>query len=308
MPLVRAARPGRKPVGDVAGGHEPGSRGLGGSCDVQPDVRDVHTADEVGAIAQEQARLVGGERDRHGGVQRVAGRGAGAAGDPRRDVDGEHGGVVVRGRGRGPGSSEAGTEGGVDDEVGGREDRRELLGVEHRHLHATSSESAGGGSSVVAVVALAGDHHDAAAVGTPQQVERDPCDRGAGPPDQDVDRLRRGCVDLGHLCGGEDGEHATSLPHRRGPLRSTDAGRAPTRPTGPPAVAGSCRRRRSCRSGQGPTSTPPTSVQPEGSAAGVPTIPDETTPVRSAPERSVPVRSVPVSCAPVRSASMSFAL
>ena len=181
------------------------------------------TADRAGprpARLEQQSRLQRGEGEGGGG-----GHGTRRSAAPVRPStpDGmSQASTGSAGRvGRAVATAEPGAVGGVDHQVGCRQRGRRVGGVDHRHPHAPPAQPLGGGPAVGAVVALAGDDHHPAPVGAAQHPHGLTGQRGAGPVDQHLDRLRGGGVDRRHLLGGHDGQHRPrSCQH--GPTRCTD--------------------------------------------------------------------------------------
>ena len=121
-------------------------------------------------------------------------------------------GASVSGVGRVVLASEAGAVGGVDHEISGRQ---RAAGASAASTSATRtprrrSRRAASRPSLP-LLPLPATHHDAAAVGAAEHVDRGAGERSPGPSDQHLDRLGRGGIDRGHLRRRHDGDHVPSM-------------------------------------------------------------------------------------------------
>ena len=144
-------------------------------------------------------------------------------------------------------AAEAGAVGGVDDEVGtagasagGRRRRPPSTRTPRRRSRAAAARPS------APLLPLPGEHDDPPAVGPAQQVERGPGHRGAGPLDQDLDRLGRGASIAAISSGVTTGitaaiflrcrpvegphDHGSTLPDGR-MLAADDVGDPPAHPS-----------------------------------------------------------------------------
>ena len=124
---------------------------------------------------------------------------------------------------------EPGAVGGVDDQIGGRAAPRRRRRRRTTDPDAPAAEPTGRVPAVVAVVALAGHHHDPAAVGPAQHLERGPGHRAAGPVDQHLDRFGAAAVDRRPSPRGSRRGSPPMMPHgcSEGGRRSADRFRGP---------------------------------------------------------------------------------
>ena len=225
VPLVRVDGARQQPLPRIVLGHQVGAS----PAHVEADVRQLDLAGGHRTRRQEQPRLQRSKGHRPvRGKDTVAGP-AGRAVDAARDVDGEHrGGADV---GRRPRAVEARAERGVDHEVGRRQPGRSVGDVDHPHGRARTSQAPRRRPTVVAVVALPGEDDDATPVRPAHHPSGGARHGGARPLDQDLDRLRRGSVDLRHLGRRDHRDHRPTVP------RAAPAPLDVTRPLGAGATA-----------------------------------------------------------------------
>ena len=209
MPLVGGTRAGGQRL-DIAVG-EQGAGVAIVAADREADVGDGRLAAGGRALAEQQTRLEGRERDRAlGGPHRPAQDLAREPVEPAGYVDGQHRGVGPTPLRRRIGPRQARAEGGVDVKVRWGQRLGPVCGREHANPHASSPELAGRGPPVGAVVAGSGQNHHAASVPSAHHRHRGAGHSRAGPLNQHLGRFGRGRVDLSHPSRRNDRNHRAS--------------------------------------------------------------------------------------------------